>query len=164
MIFKRSSCAPFAALFTLCGLWVCVPAQALPGERIEAGVRRIIDGDTFELDSGERVRLIGVDTPEYQPWKGRADVYGREAADFARTLLKDRRVTLESDVEERDKYGRSLAYLYLSDGTFVNEKIIREGYAYPLNIPPNVRYADEFKRWFDEAREAKRGLWSDARR
>ncbi|MDO8675890.1 MAG: thermonuclease family protein [Candidatus Omnitrophota bacterium] len=145
-----------------------------------AGLQRVTyvyDGDTIKLDNGERVRLVGIDTPEaHDNDKLLRDVrrrhsdgktqlaMGREAARFARSLLAGQQVRLEFDVEQRDKYGRLLAYLYLPDGTFVNEKIIREGYAYPLTIPPNVRHAREFKRWFDEAREAKRGLWSDARR
>ena len=84
---------------------------------------------------------------------------GRRAANFTKKLLTDQQVRLEFDVEPHDRYGRTLAYVYLSDGTFVNEKIIREGYAYPLTIPPNVKYAHEFKAWFDEARDNKRGLW-----
>lgn len=144
-----------------------------------AGLQRVTyvyDGDTIKLDNGERVRLIGIDAPEaHDNDKLLRDVrrrhsdgktqlaMGREASRFARSLLAGQRVRLEFDVEQRDKYGRSLAYLYLPDGTFVNEKIIREGYAYPLTIPPNVRHAREFQRWFDEAREAKRGLWSDER-
>ena len=137
-------------------------------------VAYVYDGDTIKLDNGERVRFIGIDAPEaHENEKLLRDVrrrhsngqtqlaMGREAARFARSLLDGQQVRLEFDVEQRDKYGRLLAYLYLPNGTFVNEKIIREGYAYPLTIPPNVRHAREFKRWFDEAREAKRGLWSN---
>ena len=140
------------------------------------GVAYVYDGDTIKLDNGEHVRLIGIDAPEaHENDKLLRDVrhrhidgqtqlaMGRQAAGFARSLLAGQQVRLEFDVEERDKYGRLLAYLYLPDGTFVNEKIIREGYAYPLTIPPNVRHTHEFKRWFDEAREAKRGLWSHER-
>ncbi len=142
-----------------------------------AGQHRIVhvyDGDTVKLDNGERVRMIGIDTPEtHDNAKLRKDIdrrnvnrqiqlaMGQKAADFARSLLEGQEVKVEFDVEQRDRYGRLLAYLYLSDGTFVNEKIIREGYAYPLTIPPNVRHADEFKKWFGEARDAKRGLWQE---
>ena len=142
---------------------------------VDAGSRRIVyvyDGDTVKLDNGERVRLIGIDAPEahenekllrdvrHRHINGEAQLaMGKEAARFTKALLAGQSVRLEFDVEQRDKYGRLLAYLYLPDGTFVNAKIIREGYAYPLTIPPNVRHADEFKRWFGEARDAKRGLW-----
>ncbi len=130
------------------------------------------DGDTMKLDNGQRVRLIGIDTPEsHENPKLEKDVkrtgkdketllaMGRRAASFTKKLLTDQQVRLEFDVEPHDRYGRLLAYVYLKDGTFVNEKIIREGYAYPLTIPPNVKHAHEFKQWFDEARENKRGLW-----
>ncbi len=147
--------------------------------RIDSDFHRVAyvyDGDTVKLDNGEHVRLIGIDAPEaHENEKLLKDVrrrhidgqtqlaMGRQAAKFARSVLAAQSVRLEFDVEQRDRYGRLLAYLYLPDGTFVNEKIIREGYAYPLTIPPNVRHADEFKRWFDEARGQKRGLWSAQR-
>ena len=137
-------------------------------------VTRVCDGDTIKLDNGERVRLIGIDTPEsHENPKLERDVrhlrtsknvllaMGRQASDFSRDLLLDKDVRLEFDVEQRDRYQRLLAYVYLADGTFVNEKIIREGYAYPLTVPPNVRFADQFKQWFDEAREEKKGLWGN---
>ena len=150
------------------------------GDTRDAALHRVAyvyDGDTIKLDNGEKVRFIGIDAPEahendkllkdvrHRHSNGQVQLaMGREASRFARSLLASQQVRLEFDVEKRDKYGRLLAYLYLPDGTFVNEKIIRQGYAYPLTIPPNVRHAREFKQWFDEAREAKRGLWSDARR
>ncbi len=132
----------------------------------------VYDGDTVKLDNGERVRLIGIDTPEsHDNFKLDRDVrklrksrevlleMGQKASQFTHDLLDGQQVRLEIDVEPRDRYQRLLAYLYLPDGTFVNEKIIREGYAYPLTVPPNVRHADEFKQWFDEARDHQRGLW-----
>ncbi len=132
----------------------------------------VYDGDTVKLNNGDHVRLIGIDAPEaHDNNKLTRDVnhrhidratqlgMGKKAAVYAKDLLKGRRVHLEFDVEQRDRYGRLLAYIYLQDGTFVNEKIIRDGYAYPLTVPPNVRHAHEFKQWFDEAREQKRGLW-----
>ncbi len=136
------------------------------------GVMHVYDGDTVKLESGEHVRLIGIDAPEaHDNDKLTRDVnqrhidratqlaMGERSAKYAASLMRSNRVRLEFDVEERDRYGRLLAYVYLPDGTFVNEKIIREGYAYPLTVPPNVRHAREFKQWFNEAREQKRGLW-----
>ncbi len=84
---------------------------------------------------------------------------GEEAARYVSSFLNGKEVRLEFDVQPRDRYQRTLAYVYLTDGTFVNKKIICDGYAYPMTIPPNVRHADEFKACFDEAREQRRGLW-----
>ena len=138
-----------------------------------AYVERVIDGDTLKLSSKERVRLIGIDTPElhenaklYRDAKRSGqDVQtilgmGREAYRFTQTLVEGKTVRLEMDVQPRDKYGRLLAYVYLEDGTFVNAEIIRKGYAYPMTIPPNVRHAVEFKELFAEARRQRLGLWS----
>jgi micrococcal nuclease len=159
------------------GLWTISHQQAPSGRptQIEGQQHRVAyvsDGDTIKLDNGQKVRLIGIDTPEtHDNVKLTRDVskrhssrsaqlqMGEEAAAFVRKFLQGKDVRLEFDVEQHDRYGRLLAYVYLSDGTFVNEKIIREGYAYPLTIPPNVRHAEQFKIWFDEARDNRRGLW-----
>jgi micrococcal nuclease len=154
-----------------------IPRPAAPTATAQGGthhVTYVYDGDTIKIDNEERVRLIGIDTPEtHDNVKLQRDVQrrhlnkevqlamGEKAAEVMRRLVTDQDVRLEYDVEQRDRYHRLLAYVYLTDGTFVNEKIIREGYAYPLTIPPNVRYADKFKQWFDEAREQKRGLWNE---
>lgn len=153
------------------GVPVAQPQQSKAGAATHH-VAYVSDGDTIKLDSGEHVRLIGIDTPEsHDNPKLAKDVLkrkssrkaqlamGLKAAAYTRSLLANQDVRLEFDVGQRDRYQRLLAYVYLTDGTFVNEKIIREGYAYPLTIPPNVRYADKFKQWFDEARMEKRGLW-----
>lgn len=151
------------------------PPAPVAGDQVAGEVYRVshvYDGDTLKLDNGERVRMIGIDTPESRDnIKLRRDVdkrrismetqlkMGKKAGAYTRALVAGQQVRLEYDVEKRDRYQRILAYVYLMDGTFVNEKIIREGYAYPLTVPPNVRYADKFQQWFEEAREQKRGLW-----
>jgi len=127
-------------------------------------VTRVIDGDTIELASGEKVRYIGVDTPETHRrsgarWVTVHEVYGKEAEAFNRQLVEGRDVRLEFDVQPRDKYGRLLAYVYVGD-TFVNAELLRQGYAHLLTIPPNVKHADFFQQLVREAREAERGLWS----
>lgn len=125
-------------------------------------VSRVVDGDTFVLASGERVRLIGIDTPEtVHPNKG-VEAYGREASAFTKSLLAGKRVRLEFDVEPRDRYGRLLAYVYLSDGTFVNAELVKRGFAQASTYPPNVKHAATFRELQREAREARRGLWADA--
>lgn len=137
-------------------------------------VKRVVDGDTLVLDNGERVRLIGVDTPEIHESRklhkdskrlkmDTVDIQklGRRSYNFTRKLVEGKRVRLEFDVERTDKYERLLAYVYLQDGTFVNAEILKQGYASLMTIPPNVKYADSFVKLFREAREDKRGLWSE---
>jgi len=123
-------------------------------------VVRVVDGDTLDVELNgvkERVRLIGVDTPEVH---GSVEHYGAEASAFTKERLTGAAVSLELDVEERDRYGRLLAYLWLGDEMF-NETLVREGYAQVMTVPPNVKYADRFVALQQEAREAGRGLWGD---
>jgi micrococcal nuclease len=84
---------------------------------------------------------------------------GKAAARFTKNLVEARNVRLEFDVERRDKYGRLLAYVYLEDGTFVNAKIVEEGYAQVMTIPPNVKYAQLFLKLQQDARSRGAGLW-----
>lgn len=135
-------------------------------------VKRVIDGDTIQLESGERVRLIGIDTPEMHEsdklyrdsQRTQQDIstiqkLGRRAYAFTKDLVEGKRVSLEFDVEKRDTYKRLLAYVYLKDGTFVNAEIVRGGYASLMAIPPNVKYANLLLKLYQEARINKRGLW-----
>lgn len=128
----------------------------------EATLSRVVDGDTLELASGQRVRLIGIDTPETHHPRFGDECYGKAATRFVQGLLADgERIRLVRDVEELDRYGRLLAYVYrTSDNLFVNAEIVREGYAYVATEPPNVAHADELRRLAAKARRAKRGLWS----
>lgn len=161
-------------IFLLCGVCNCVRVEQAGNIYEDILVKRVIDGDTFILDNGERVRLIGIDTPETrvnnriygQAQRSKRDIqtimdFGKRAYEFTRSLVDTKRVRLEFDVERFDKYGRLLCYVYLKDGTFVNAEIIKQGYAYLLSIPPNVRYADLFRKFFEEARENNRGLWKE---
>jgi len=136
-------------------------------------VQRAVDGDTLKLENGERVRLIGIDTPEmHESEKLYRDSQrtgqdtttiqklGRRAYEFTKKLVEGKRVSLEFDVEKYDKYNRLLAYVYLKDGgIFVNAEIVKQGYASLMTIPPNVKYADLFSKLYREARENRRGLW-----
>jgi len=135
-------------------------------------VKRVVDGDTLLLESGERVRLIGIDTPElHESEKLRRDAgrtgqdartiqkLGQKSYEFTRSLVEGKPVSLEFDVQKYDRYNRLLAYAYLKDGTFVNAEIVKQGYANLLSIPPNVKYAQFFQELYQEARENKRGLW-----
>ena len=129
------------------------------GGAIEALIVRSVDGDTVAArinGKEERIRYIGIDTPETY---GKAEYYGAEASEFNRRLVEGQRVRLELDIEKYDRYGRLLAYVFLTDGTFVNAALMREGFARKLSIPPNVKYSDLFVKLEREAREEGRGLW-----
>ncbi len=126
----------------------------------------MIDGDTItvEIDGDvERVRLIGIDTPETKHPRKPIECYGPEASDFTASLLPiGTSILLERDLVGRDDYGRLLGYVHLPDSdVFVNREIIRRGYAQPMTIEPNSTYADDFA---DDARAAERenlGIWAE---
>lgn len=146
------------ALIT-CILVVLFPAVAAFAGLIK--VVRVIDGDTIELEGGEKVRYIGIDTPETVHPSKPVEFMGKEASECNQGLVLGKFVRLESDIEERDKYGRLLAYVFV-DSLFVNAELVRQGFAQILTIPPNVKYADLFLSLQKEAREANRGLWDEA--
>lgn len=118
-------------------------------------VTNVVDGDTFDCQDGDRVRLILIDTPEVH---GREDCYGREASDYTKRNLLGKTVQLERDVSETDRYGRLLRYAWLG-GELYNERIVRDGYARLATFPPDVKYLDRIQAAEREAREANRGLW-----
>ena len=119
-------------------------------------VTGIIDGDTIEIESGTKVRYIGIDTPEF------GEPYYLEATEANRKLVEGKKVRLEKDVEDKDEYGRLLRYVWVDD-TMVNAELVRLGYAYSYSYPPNLKYQARFLRLEKEAREQKRGLWSNRR-
>lgn len=123
-------------------------------------VTRVVDGDTIVLDDGRRVRYIGVNTPEVHHPRLGAQPGGREAAAKNRELVAGRSVRLEYDVQPTDRYGRSLAYVYVGQ-MMVNAEMVRRGYAQVMTVPPNVRHQDLFLSLQREAREAGRGLWAE---
>lgn len=159
----------FLSLFII--LPAAYPAAEKPDETFYA-VKKVVDGDTVVLSTGEKVRLIGIDAPEarhneklkrdMEKTKKDADTIialGKRSTQFTRSLVEGKRVRLEFDVERRDRYGRLLAYLYTEDGVFVNAEILKEGYAMVMTVPPNVKYKDFFAELQKKARENKLGLW-----
>ena len=121
---------------------------------------RVIDGDTIVLSNGEKVRLIGVDTPETKHPQKPVEYYGKEASAFTKKMVGGKVVKLKYDVQRRDKYGSLLAYVYLMNGTFLNAEIIKKGYGHAYTRFP-FKHMEQFKQYEKEAREAKRGLWAD---
>ena len=140
------------------GLAVLALLLAVPSAEAQL-VERVIDGDTVVVRGVGRVRLIGVDTPETVDPRRAVEFFGREASAFTKRLLEGQRVRLEYDRERTDRYGRTLAYVYLRDGTFANAEIVRRGYGHAYTRFP-FRYLDRFRRLEREAREAGRGLWA----
>ena len=131
--------------------------ESQTGRTGAARVTRHTDGDTLWLSRVGKVRLIGIDTPEVF---GESECYGREAAAFlTRVAPLGREVRYRLGVEERDQYGRALAYVWLRDGRFLNRLLLLRGYGEPIAIPPNVAHAGEFERAAAAARQAGRGLW-----
>jgi micrococcal nuclease len=127
-------------------------------------VERVVDGDTLVMGDDERVRLIGVDTPETKKPGSPIECFGKAASALTERLVEGRAVQLELDVEERDRYGRLLAYVTRrSDGLDVNAELVRRGYATALTVPPNVRNADRYARLARQARRDGRGLWRACR-
>ena len=125
-------------------------------ERVAARVVRHTDGDTLWLSGIGKVRLIGVDTPEVY---GGVECFGRRASGFVERIVPvGARVRYRLGIEERDRYGRALAYVWLADGRFLNRLLVARGYAQPLTVPPNVDYAQLFIQAAGRARGAGR-LW-----
>lgn len=122
-------------------------------------VTRVIDGDTIEIESGQKVRYIGIDTPETVDPRTLPQCFGSQAAAKNRELVEGKNVSLEKDVSETDKYGRLLRYVFI-DGLFVNEYLVKEGFAYASSYPPDVKYQDLLASAQNQARSINKGLWS----
>lgn len=146
-----------AAMAAVSGCAQTVGEGSRGGERTLALVTKHTDGDTLWLSEIGKVRLIGVDTPEVY---GGVECFGRQASAFVeRVAPLGSRVRYRLGVEERDRYGRALAYVWLADGRFLNELLTARGYAQALTLPPNVEFEERFVRAARRAREAGRGLW-----
>jgi micrococcal nuclease len=123
-----------------------------------AGVSYIYDGDTIKLDTGLVVRYIGIDSPEMYSNK-ESKCYADEAYQRNKELVLNKKIILEKDISEKDRYGRLLRYIWIGD-TLLNEELIEEGYAIAAYFPPDSKYYDRLKDAEEEAKSKKRGLWS----
>lgn len=142
------------------------PAPPRETRELAGQVVSVIDGDTIRVRIGDRIetiRYIGVNTPETRhPTRGK-EPGGRQATEINRQLVEGRAVRLELDVQERDRYGRLLAYVWIRDegnDVMVNAELVRLGYAQVMTIPPNVNHQELFLKLQREARELDRGLWA----
>ena len=139
-----------AIILILIPLYACTSAPEI------TTVTRVIDGDTVIIGTGQRVRYIGIDTPETHPEK---EAYGMEAWQANRKLVAGKKVRLEKDVSDTDRYGRLLRYVYVDD-TFVNAELVRLGLAEAKAYPPDTKYQDLLEQLEQEARQAGRGMWA----
>lgn len=142
---------------------VTVPGTTEQGT--EAVVRSVVDGDTIEVSfgggTGERVRLLGIDTPETVKPDAPVDCFGPEASAATKDLLEPgTTVIVQRDTEARDRYGRLLGYIWRTDGTFVNRVLVADGFARTLSIAPNTAHRGDLAAAAAEARAAGRGLWA----
>jgi micrococcal nuclease len=165
---RRAAAISVLVLATACGSLggsgVRVTDRPVPGSggpRSGAVVTRIVDGDTIHVDldgTDTTIRIIGIDTPERDGPYTDEECFGREASRYTEEALDGRHVELEFDVERTDRFDRTLAYVWLDDELF-DERILSDGYAVLLTVPPNVAYVDRFTDAQTAARQAGRGLW-----
>lgn len=133
----------------------------IEGEKVK--IAKVVDGDTIETEGGKKVRFIGIDTPETVDPRRPVGCFGKEASSHSKQLLEGKEVVLQKDVSETDKFGRLLRYVYLpikgSKLLFVNDYLVREGYAKASTYPPDVKFTSQFLEAEKWARDNKKGLW-----
>lgn len=132
------------------------------GPATQALVAEVRDGDTVVLDTGQKVRLLGIDTPELEREGQPADFLAHKAKQVLTNLAQGKRVRLEYDKVRYDRYGRVLSFLFLMDGTDLSREMVRRGLARVYTIPPNLRFREELLAAQREAIAARRGIWLKA--
>jgi endonuclease YncB( thermonuclease family) len=161
---KRASILPqFLLVAVACLLLNVSLVVAQQSEKQLRIVSRVVDGDTIVLENGEKVRLIGVDTPETHDPRKPVEYFGKEATDFTRSLVEGQRIFIETDpanshLGHKDKYGRTLAYVWNQQGKFVNAEIVEQGYGHAMTQYP-FKYLNEFRGLEQHARQQGAGLW-----
>lgn len=134
------------------------PETSVPANTEEVLVKKVVDGDTIELANGSRLRYIGIDTPETVDPKQTVQCYGKEASAKNKELVEGKRVRLETDVSNEDRYGRLLRYVYVGN-IFVNDYLVAEGFARASSYPPDIKHQEQFRKSEAAARENNLGLW-----
>lgn len=131
----------------------------LPKINEEFVVKRVVDGDTIELADGQKVRYIGINTPETADPRKPVECFGLEAKERNKELVEGKVVRLEKDTSETDVYKRLLRYVYVGDA-FINDLLVKEGFANVATYPPDVKFVNQFLESEKYARENKLGLWN----
>lgn len=156
----------FRILFTVLLFLVIIDQSSGQSKTGFLEISKFVDGDTFwvKYPTGkeEKIRFIGIDTPEARnTGRTKIEYFGKEASEYVKQLLTGKKVRLEYDVQRYDRYKRTLAYVYLENGMFLNAYLVKEGYATAATFPPNVKYADLFVQLEKKARIEGKGLWRD---
>jgi micrococcal nuclease len=150
-----------ALLLAFCSaFWGCQAQSQVPVT--EALVAGVVDGDTVILDSGPKVRLLGIDAPELEREGQPADFLAHKAKRVLTDLAQGQQVRLEYDQLRYDRYGRTLAFLFLPDGANLSRELVRQGLAHVYTVPPNMLFREELLAAQREAIEARRGVWLKA--
>lgn len=133
----------------------------IEGERVK--VSEVIDGDTFKIESGGTIRMIGIDTPETKDPRRPVGCFGKQASNETKKLIEGKVIILQKDISETDKYNRLLRYVFLplENGQilFINDYLVRSGFALVLTYPPDVKYNGQLRQAETAAKESKLGLW-----
>ncbi len=153
-------------LFILC--WLSTGASfagsiSLVSQDRWVSVKHVIDGDTFATRRGEKVRLLGINTPEVRHESSPAQPFGDQAKTALQQLISGQQLRLRFDKEKQDRYGRTLAHVYLRDGTWINEKMVSLGLAHVYTFVPNISAAKHLTEIETQAIEQKLGMWSHQR-
>lgn len=136
------------------------PKKSLQGEKDKQTFKvvKVIDGDTIKLSDGRSLRYIGIDTAEHPNSKSKSECFSRESFEENKELVEGKTIIMEKDVSETDLFARLLRYVYIDD-VFINDYLVRQGFAYASSYPPDVKYQEQFRNAEREARENNRGLW-----
>lgn len=138
-----------------------VQPSRLPSKSEISLVTRIIDGDTFEIETKQKVRLIGIDTPELNKSNNLdPECFGIQAAQKLSDLILNKKVRMEKDISETDRFGRLLRYVYVGN-IFINQQLIESGFAFAKNYPPDSTFKEKLTQAQKSAQENKRGLWKE---
>lgn len=137
-----------------------IPIQTIPKMATQSAiVTRVFDGDTIEINNQEKVRYIGINTPETEE----NSCFAEEAKQYNASLVLGKTVYLEPDTTNTDRYGRMLRYVYTTEGTFINKTLIQEGFARVFTVEPNTRYKDMLLKTETQAKQEQKGLWGQCR-
>lgn len=148
---------------------ICLPSitsagtLSLIGEERWVTVSKVYDGDTFKTRNGEKIRLLGLNTPETRHRDEPGQVGGKEAKEALKQLILGKQVRLRFDKEKKDRYKRTLAQVWMHDGLWVNGWLLQNGYAHVYTFEPNVRWAKKLLKEERIARTQKLGIWHTSR-
>lgn len=159
LFFGEDNPLPKNISITSCTGQACLTPTINISDKQTVLVTRVIDGDTIEIEGKIKVRYIGINTPELHDPKKPIECFGQTASDENKKLIEGKEVYIQKDISETDKFKRLLRYVWVGD-IFVNDYLVRQGFAQVSTFPPDVKFQQQFIEAQTEARENKRGLWS----